>query len=160
MRKKAILIVLLLSVITFSFTACISKEKPSDKPKSVKIEAYHPKIEGKIVPNSYYFKYDGKPKIFDIKIYCVQDNRYLNNEDFVRGDINSLIVVTIRKNEQSISTRIDINNQNEWPTEVGVYRISINFNGFVLKEHEIDPNYYGAPALYFTLIIEENDKND
>lgn len=158
MRKKAIsiiFIVLMLSVMAFGFTSC--SNDTGTKPKSVKIEAYNANFEGKVEMGSYYFKYDGKPKVFDIKIYSLQDKRYLTNDDVVRKDLNSLIVVTIRKDEQTVSKRIDIANPNEWPSEVGIYDVAINFNGYVLFDHEIDPNYYGAPAHYFTIIIEENN---
>lgn len=158
MRKKAIsiiFIVLMLSVMAFGFTSC--SNDTGTKPKSVKIEAYNANIEGKVEMGSYYFKYDGKPKVFDIKIYSLQDKRYLTNDDVVRKDLNSLIVVTIRKDKQTVSKRIDIANPNEWPSEVGIYDVAINFNRWLLKDDEIDPNYYDPPAHYFTIIIEENN---
>lgn len=97
--------------------------------------------------------------MFDIKIYCVQDKRYLTDDDMIRKDLNSLIVVTIRKDEETISTRIDITKQDEWPTEVGKYRIIINFNDFIRETKDLDPNYYGAPMINFYLNIVEEKEN-
>lgn len=163
MRKKVIsiiLFVLTLSAMVFSFTSCSNEKETNSetKRKYVQIEAYNANFEGKIEMGSYYFKYDGKPKVFDIKIYSLQDKRYLTNDDVVRKDLNSLIVVTITKYKQTVSKRIDISNPNEWPSEVGIYDVAINFNGWLLKDDEIDPKYSrGTPAHYFTIIIEENN---
>lgn len=149
------ILLMMMSLCIFMIAGC--ENHKNDRPKSTQIEVYYSGIEGKIGDGlSYYMKYDGTPKVFDIKIYCVQDKRYLTDDDLIRKDLNSLIVVTIKKDEETNSTRIDITDPNEWPTEIGKYTISINFNGFVRDESVLDPNYYAAPSIYFMLNIEED----
>lgn len=153
------ILLMMMSLCIFMIAGC--ENHKNDRPKSTLIKVYHPIIEEPWVnANSYRMKYDGKPKVFDIKIYCIQDKRYLTDDDMIRKDLNSLIVVTILKDEETIATRIDITKPDEWPTEVGKYSITINFNDFIRDTNLLDPNYYGAPAIYFDLFIEEESFND
>lgn len=153
------IMLLMMSLCIFMIAGC--ENHKNDRPKSTLIEVYHPNVEEPVSnANSYRMKYDGKPKVFDIRIYCVQDKRYLTDDDMIRKDFNSLIVVTILKDDETISTRIDIAKSDEWPTEVGKYSITIDFNDYIRDTNELDPNYYGAPTIYFDLFIEEESFND
>lgn len=126
------MLVILLVVCLSSFVSAACGNDKEKKPNNVQIEVYHPQIEGKVVDcRGYYMKYDGNPKIFDVKIYSIQQKRYITNEDLVRKDLNSLIVVTILKNEETNSTRIDVPDANSWPTEIGQYKITVNFNSLL-----------------------------
>lgn len=153
------ILLMMMSLCIFMIAGC--ENHKNDRPKSTLIKVYHPIIEEPWVnANSYRMKYDGKPKVFDIKIYCVQDKRYLTDDDMVRKDLNSLIVVAVKKDEETISARIDITQPDEWPTEIGKYHITIDFNGGVRDDSVLDPNYYAAPMIFFDLFIEEESFKD
>lgn len=151
------ILLMMMSLCIFMIAGC--ENHKNDRPKSTLIEVYHTSIAEKLGDGlSYHMKYDGTPKVFDIKIYCVQDKRYLTDDDMVRKDLNSLIVVTVKKDEETISTRIDITKPDEWPTEIGKYHITIDFNGGVRDDSVLDPNYYAAPMIFFDLYIEGGEK--
>lgn len=92
---------------------------------------------------------------FDIKIYCVQDKRYLTDDDMNRKDLHSLIVVAIKKNEETISTRIDITQPDEWPTEIGKYEIHININGGMRDDSvlELNENFKRKSSILVSMIL-------
>lgn len=137
----AMLIVVILFVGVCSFTGCDNDNGASEKtPYMVDLELCNAQVgtlNRQEKQHSIKLKYDGNPKVFDIKVYSPSLKRYLTDRD-VRVNLDYFIKVIINYPNQSGYIVIDKDDLNAWPKERGYYDIYVSFNEIPYGEHDIN----------------------
>lgn len=155
-KKTAIILTMVvLTIVCAGILVGCGKPKP---PYSVKLDIYQPNgvlDTEKSLSTSLSLKYDGKPKVFDFKVYNKDLKRYLVDDDMKNGNLNSKIRVSVKHGESTEHFSINFEDDNSWPTEVGNYDIIIRFNMPVGVGPALDEKYSIAEKRIYLTIEEE-----
>ena len=156
MKRKLLvgLILIVVSCITsMSLVGCVETAEP---PYYVRLHIANEELGSFQGESALRLKsnYDGKPKVFDIKVYNLGLERYIVDDDMEIKNLNYYISVAIKTETDPHHKGIDFEDATTWPTEVGFYDIVIKFNITPLDFDERDYDYR-TDTIRIDLTIEE-----